>query len=694
MPLALALALAPHARASHSSPRRHSSRQLSAAPLLELQSLDGQLRANGKPFRLKGVTWWGAESNLAVLDGLTHRSLDDLLAMIARSGFNALRLPFLHQHVLFDDAVPAAGFNAALNPFLLKPSGQPVSYVEMLQTVAKRAAAHGLLVWLVAHSLEALWYSRSISESTILDSWSSIGSRMCAQWNVVGMDLKNKPSAASWGMGQSTDWDEAAVRLGNHVLRKCPRWLIGVEGVGQKPGATQDEDMAFAAMYPKFFDGENLVGARRKPIKLSDHSRLVYMPHTYGPGVQSMPYMESDDFPDNTEQVWQEHFLFLRKSSETRQAASIILNIGGPFESSPRDMEWQIWAVQYCLQHGISVFYDGMNPRSGVGGDAPSLASAPHAVPTLGDKPLIKNNTGGLMMEDWTNMRAGKMHLLAQLPSTPLTAVIDGTTGSAAPNPGGAATHTPRGAARGGEEGEDALGEDGLTDWTVPFLAPPPAASTLEVFSHDEPEPSHSPLFVGAAALFLALLLGRMGAFRRVPRDSIDAAAPASCLPLLAVLWAVLSVPSSSPLLPTAGEPPGTSPARKPATKRKGAKGKAKKLGSAERGGPPLLSAEDDERSECGESSVCGDDERQPLSGARKAKGARTKGKKGKGLCANAMASKQPAGDSSDEFEEPPLEKGRKLARSSSKGRFEFNPIDEELEEARKREMRRYEGEM
>lgn len=101
-----------------------------------------------------------------------------------------------------------------------------------------------------------------------------------------------------------------------------------------------------------------------------------------------------------------------------------------------------------------------------------------------------------------------------------------------------------------------------------------------------------------------------------------------------------------------------------------------------------------DERSECGESSVCGDDERQPLSGARKAKGARTKGKKGKGLCANAMASKQPAGDSSDEFEEPPLEKGRKLARSSSKGRFEFNPIDEELEEARKREMRRYEGEM
>ena len=40
--------------------------------------------------------------------------------------------------------------------------------------------------------------------------------------------------------------------------------------------------MEFAAMFPEFGLGENLVGARKAPIELSDHTRLVYMPHTYG----------------------------------------------------------------------------------------------------------------------------------------------------------------------------------------------------------------------------------------------------------------------------------------------------------------------------------------------------------------------------------------------------------------------------
>lgn len=50
-----------------------------------------------------------------------------------------------------------------------------------------------------------------------------------------------------------------------------------------------------------------------------------------------MPYMDSEDFPENTEQVWEEHFLFLRKRAESRQAAAVILHIGGPYEGSPSD---------------------------------------------------------------------------------------------------------------------------------------------------------------------------------------------------------------------------------------------------------------------------------------------------------------------------------------------------------------------
>ena len=64
-----------------------------------------------------------------------------------------------------------------------------------------------------------------------------------------------------------------------------------------------EAEMEFAAMFPEFQRGENLVGARKAPVELDDHTRLVYMPHTYGPAVRPMPYMESEDFPENTQQV-------------------------------------------------------------------------------------------------------------------------------------------------------------------------------------------------------------------------------------------------------------------------------------------------------------------------------------------------------------------------------------------------------
>ena len=243
--------------------------------VLRIASADGGLIANGKPFIIKGLVWWGAESARALPGGLEWRSLDDVLAMLARYGFNALKLPFLHQHVLFDDHLPANSFDARVNP-MLQENGRPIKYVAMLRAIARRAARHGILVWLVAHSLEGLWYSRSISEVTVLDSWTALSKQLCPQWNIIGADLKNRPWAASWGRGQPIDWDTAATRLGDHVSSSCPRWLVGVQGVGETPGAEQDPDMEFAAMFPNFHQGENLVGARRKPVRLTDSSRCAH----------------------------------------------------------------------------------------------------------------------------------------------------------------------------------------------------------------------------------------------------------------------------------------------------------------------------------------------------------------------------------------------------------------------------------
>ena len=61
----------------------------------------------------------------------------------------------------------------------LLPDSRDAQALAALRAIARRAAGHGLLVWLVPHSLEGLWYSRAISEATVLDSWTALSRQLC-----------------------------------------------------------------------------------------------------------------------------------------------------------------------------------------------------------------------------------------------------------------------------------------------------------------------------------------------------------------------------------------------------------------------------------------------------------------------------------------------------------------------------------
>ena len=64
-----------------------------------------------------------------------------------------------------------------------------------------------------------MWLRSVAKQARVLESWSTLAARLCAQWNVFAVDLMNEPHAASWGKGQgaSSDWGHAAERIGNHV---------------------------------------------------------------------------------------------------------------------------------------------------------------------------------------------------------------------------------------------------------------------------------------------------------------------------------------------------------------------------------------------------------------------------------------------------------------------------------------------
>lgn len=266
---------------------------------LRLVSSGGRLHVSwehGEEFHVKGVNWPGSESELSVPEGLTWRSIDELLEFVADSGFNAVRVLFNHRSVLEDADLNVDGFDPRKNPELVG-----LRYTGMLLLLAQKAAEHQLLVCYcaarttpTAFPTNGLWYDEDVSEQDVLKSWHALAALLCPQWNVFAADLQNEPWAASWGKDYPEDWNRAAERIGGFVHEECVRWLVLVQGVGFSPGALGDQGTKGGYWY-----GENLVGADLTPVQIRDMSKLVYSAHTYGPGVFDQEYFDLEPCQHN-----------------------------------------------------------------------------------------------------------------------------------------------------------------------------------------------------------------------------------------------------------------------------------------------------------------------------------------------------------------------------------------------------------
>ena len=271
------------------------------------------------------------------------------------------------------------------------PELEAFKYTDQFVKLAKVAGEHGILIVIAAHRLnqkawpgDGLWFDGSMTEARVKQSWSALAKKLCGSWNVLGVDLHNEPHAASWGKGDlHSDWGHGAERLGNHVLSVCPRWLILIEGVGFEPGA-KDMDSGGAGIWW----GENLYGAKEQPVKLSDPSKLVYSPHTYGPGTYVQRYFTDATFPNNMPKIWEKRFGFL-----AREHPLVIGEFGGFYTRQEgcdptsgegcMDKQWQDAAVKYMAGKGIGCFYFAMNPGS--------------------------TDTGGLLLDDYTSVDEDKV---------------------------------------------------------------------------------------------------------------------------------------------------------------------------------------------------------------------------------------------------------------------------------------------
>ncbi len=335
--------------------------------------------AKGKTITLRGVNWFGMETETHVPHGLWSRDYKEMLSQIKSLGYNTIRLPYSVE-ALRSNSISAVNYTIGSNKEL-----EGKTPLEVMDLVVKEAERQGLMIVLDSHRLNTkripeLWYGDGFTEADWIDTWRLLAQRYKNQTNIIGADLKNEPHGrASWGTNDlSTDWRLAAERAGNAILSINPNWLIIVEGVelnvpGQK--------------LTKHWQGGNLEGVRRFRVRLRQPNKVVYSPHEYGPGVFNMPYFSDKTFPKNMLYRWETGFYYIAR----QKIAPIWIGEFGGKQVDKISIEgiWQNKLVDFIRDKNLSYAYWSWNPNS--------------------------SDTAGILLSDWQTVDAPKQVMLSRI---------------------------------------------------------------------------------------------------------------------------------------------------------------------------------------------------------------------------------------------------------------------------------------
>ena len=201
------------------------------APAFAWTSEKGELRVNGMPFHLKGLNWFGFETERTMLDGLDVNSMDFYFQFMKDQQFNAIRIPISVDMALDPNGTPKADVVDAvrcsfihLSTFIrlthsmthlhvlilsFPPSTtlQPLiaqNNFQRLSTLVDRAGDFGLLVMLDMHRLSPdeditpLWYDDRHTFDTYLEAWDNVLSVFGAKWNVFAIGTLNESGISSF----------------------------------------------------------------------------------------------------------------------------------------------------------------------------------------------------------------------------------------------------------------------------------------------------------------------------------------------------------------------------------------------------------------------------------------------------------------------------------------------------------------
>ncbi len=339
---------------------------------------------DGDVVQIRGVNWFGFETQNGFPHGLWQRGLDDMLDQIADLGFNTIRLPF--SAAMLDDDAPVSGIDVNTNPDL-----DGLTSIEVMDAVIERAGERGLAIVLDRHALSDdnrhhLWYDDQFGPERLVEDWELLAARYGDAPNVIGADLYNEPhDEACWGCGdEAVDWKLAAEEASNALHAVEPEWLVFVEGVEHVEGAECGTTANEGADVPECgWWGGNLADAIDEPIEIAAADKVVYSPHEYATSVFRQAWFDDPSFPDNMEAIWGEFW----GDIEIDGHAPVMVGELGTTLDAEVDQVWLTTLLEYLDTNDIGFTYWSWNPNSG--------------------------DTGGILNDDWESVDTDKYDLLA-----------------------------------------------------------------------------------------------------------------------------------------------------------------------------------------------------------------------------------------------------------------------------------------
>lgn len=245
---------------------------------------NGKIVQGNQVVSLRGINWFGAETETRCVHALWEANLDDLISVLRTHSFNAVRLTISAETMLGLDTLMVSGIDASKN----KGGLEKMTCGQVMDVVVRKLRDAGILVMFNMHRMKPfeeiseLWYTTEYPEARVIQAWRNLATRYRNSPNVFAMDIKNEPHGkSSWGGARETDWAAACERIGNEILKVSPKVLICVAGV------TMD------------IWGDDVDGARTRPVKLNVPNKVFYSPHFYRhwrfpnkEGFSHIPYLD------------------------------------------------------------------------------------------------------------------------------------------------------------------------------------------------------------------------------------------------------------------------------------------------------------------------------------------------------------------------------------------------------------------